>query len=130
MNTKSQLSMPSFVGGASGQSSPPLCFTPPAKVDKNIDQPMLCCCRKAPRSQCLAAIGEYCTQHNVISNQRDKINVLNLFRRCLIFKLLPIFSRSLFLYRFSIHQQISINSQSSLNYPLTEREFPEIYLLL
>lgn len=57
MNTKSQLPMPSFVGNASGQSSPPLCFTPPAKVDKNIDQPMLCCCRKAPRSQCMAAIG-------------------------------------------------------------------------
>lgn len=58
MNTKAQLPMPSFVGSASGQSSPPLCFQPPTKVDKNIDQPMLCCCRKAPRSQCMAAIGE------------------------------------------------------------------------
>ncbi|XP_070505686.1 TWiK family of potassium channels protein 7-like [Chironomus tepperi] len=59
MNTKSSLPMPSFVGNTSGQPSPPLCF-PPAKVDKNSDsqQPStLCCCRKAPKSQCIAAIG-------------------------------------------------------------------------
>lgn len=67
MNTKAQLPMPSFVGSASGQSSPPLCFTPPAKIDKNIDQPMLCCCRKAPRSQCMAAIGKNNFPHSLFA---------------------------------------------------------------
>lgn len=60
MNTKSQLPMPSFVGNTANQSSPPLCF-PPSKIDKGNDnqQPStLCCCRKAPKSQCIAAIGE------------------------------------------------------------------------
>ncbi|KAG5673421.1 hypothetical protein PVAND_003470 [Polypedilum vanderplanki] len=59
MNTKSQLPMPSFVGNTVNQSSPPLCF-PPSKIDKNSDsqqQSTLCCCRKAPKSQCIAAIG-------------------------------------------------------------------------
>ncbi|CRK91749.1 CLUMA_CG005383, isoform A [Clunio marinus] len=49
--------MPSFVGNTSSQSSPPLCYPPP-KVDKSENQQVtLCGCRKAPRSQCLSAIG-------------------------------------------------------------------------
>ena len=56
--SKSQLPMPSFVGNTSSQSSPPICY-PPAKSDKNENQQMtLCGCRKAPRSQCMSAIGE------------------------------------------------------------------------
>jgi hypothetical protein len=59
MNTKQQLPMPSFVGNASNQSSPPLCY-PSTKIDKsNNDHSTLCCCKKAPKSQCIAAIGKW-----------------------------------------------------------------------
>lgn len=55
--SKSQLSMPSFVGNSSNQSSPP-CY-PQVKTDKSENQQMtLCGCRKAPRSQCISAIGK------------------------------------------------------------------------
>lgn len=51
--SKSQLPMPSFVGSTSSSSYPP------PKADKNENQQMtLCGCRKAPRSQCISAIGK------------------------------------------------------------------------
>jgi hypothetical protein len=56
--SKSQLPMPSFVGNTSSQSSPPLCY-PSGKNEKQENQQLtLCGCRKAPKSQCIAAIGK------------------------------------------------------------------------
>lgn len=70
--SKAQLPMPSFVGNTSSQSSPPICY-PPAKADKNESQPTtLCGCRKAPRSQCMSAIGK--TALKQIANK--KINLV------------------------------------------------------
>lgn len=62
--SKTQLPMPSFVGNTSSQQSPSLCYPPP-KTDKNENQQLtLCGCRKAPRSQCMSAIGKKRHQRN------------------------------------------------------------------
>jgi len=63
MSSKSQLPMPSFVGDPSNQSNQ-LCFpqsssSSNSKAEKSESHQMtLCGCRKAPKSQCLAAIGK------------------------------------------------------------------------
>jgi hypothetical protein len=57
MNTKPPFQTPSFVGTSTSPTSPTLCF-PSSKHHKH-ENTGLCGCRRAPKSKCISAIGEW-----------------------------------------------------------------------
>ena len=72
-NKKSSLQMPSFVN-QTNPPSPSLCFSS-GKIDKRAEeeQTTLCGCRKAPKSQCISAIGD-CFTTKFIQNLSQKFS--------------------------------------------------------